>query len=256
MAREATLTLVGLYNYDQSLFDNMWFPDDWDEEAKQTVVYNILAEAANLEVVYPNFDIMKTLIGVWSYKESITWMKLLNAMNAEYDPIENYHRTEERTDTISGSDTHSGDDKTTESGTDTDTESGTDTVADSGTDSTSTSGTDTTTNYVTSYDSNSFQAHDKSDLLHGAGESITYGKSEGTTYGHKHTLGYGHINTLTHGEKITKDYTNGSSVEAYGNIGVTTSQQMLEQEIELAPKLNLVNYITESFINRFCLLVY
>lgn len=42
----------------------------------------------------------------------------------------------------------------------------------------------------------------------------------------------------------------------HGNIGVTTSQQMLEQELELAPKINVYSYIIESFRRRFCLLVY
>ena len=42
----------------------------------------------------------------------------------------------------------------------------------------------------------------------------------------------------------------------HGNIGVTTSQQMLEQEMELAPKINVYSYIIESFRRRFCLLVY
>lgn len=46
------------------------------------------------------------------------------------------------------------------------------------------------------------------------------------------------------------------SGRTHGNIGVTTSQQMLEQEIELAPKLNIYSYIIESFRRRFCLLVY
>ena len=41
-----------------------------------------------------------------------------------------------------------------------------------------------------------------------------------------------------------------------GNIGVTTSQQMLEQELALVPKLNIYTAITESFKRRFCLLIY
>ena len=40
-----------------------------------------------------------------------------------------------------------------------------------------------------------------------------------------------------------------------GNIGVTTSQQMLREEREIAT-FNLINYITQEFKKRFCLLVY
>lgn len=46
------------------------------------------------------------------------------------------------------------------------------------------------------------------------------------------------------------------SGRTHGNIGVTTSQQMLEQEIDIAPKLNVYDYIIDSFRRRFCLLVY
>lgn len=41
-----------------------------------------------------------------------------------------------------------------------------------------------------------------------------------------------------------------------GNIGVTTSQQMLSSELELIPKLNLIDYITEDFHQEFCLSIY
>lgn len=59
-------------------------------------------------------------------------------------------------------------------------------------------------------------------------------------------------NTLTHGEKIGDTFTS----YIHGNIGVTTSQQMLESELELAPKINTINYVVNSFKMRFCILVY
>ena len=42
----------------------------------------------------------------------------------------------------------------------------------------------------------------------------------------------------------------------HGNIGVTTSQQMLQSELDIAPKLNVYDFIINSFKNRFCLQVY
>lgn len=41
----------------------------------------------------------------------------------------------------------------------------------------------------------------------------------------------------------------------HGNIGVTTSQQMLQSELEIA-EWNLVQHIADLFISEFCLLVY
>lgn len=46
------------------------------------------------------------------------------------------------------------------------------------------------------------------------------------------------------------------SGRVHGNIGVTTSQQMLEQELELAPKINTYNVIIKDFKQRFCLQIY
>lgn len=42
----------------------------------------------------------------------------------------------------------------------------------------------------------------------------------------------------------------------HGNIGVTTSQQMLESEISLVPKLDIIRFISDSWAAEFCLAVY
>lgn len=42
----------------------------------------------------------------------------------------------------------------------------------------------------------------------------------------------------------------------HGNIGVTTSQQMLESEIALIPKLDFIKYISDSYQAEFCLMIY
>lgn len=42
---------------------------------------------------------------------------------------------------------------------------------------------------------------------------------------------------------------------AYGNIGITTTQQMIEQEREIS-RFNIIDMIIDSFKERFCLLIY
>ena len=91
-----------------------------------------------------------------------------------------------------------------------------------------------------------------------------HGYTEGiikeTSGSYRDTKGFtnGLVNEKLGAETTTHSGTDldGYTLERYGNIGVTTSQQMAEQEIELAPKLNITNYIIDSFKNRFCLLVY
>lgn len=54
----------------------------------------------------------------------------------------------------------------------------------------------------------------------------------------------------TEKETITTTKTRG------GNIGVTMTQQMLNADLDMLPRLNPYQFIVDSFKNRFCLLVY
>lgn len=51
--------------------------------------------------------------------------------------------------------------------------------------------------------------------------------------------------------KLTSDYTERRT----GNIGVTATQDLLKKEREIA-EFSIIEYITQSFKERFCLLVY
>ena len=42
----------------------------------------------------------------------------------------------------------------------------------------------------------------------------------------------------------------------HGNIGVTTSQQMLASELDLVPRLDIIDYIADDFHAEFCLMLY
>ena len=86
--------------------------------------------------------------------------------------------------------------------------------------------------------------------------SLTHGQKSELTHGHVEATQHGLTQAMQHGEKIEDSTSNSHTSRIHGNIGVTTSQQMLEQELEVAPKLNITNYIVDSFKKRFCLLVY
>ena len=82
---------------------------------------------------------------------------------------------------------------------------------------------------VTAYDSDQYHNKEKTDS---SGTSESTGSSETNTDG-----------TSTH------------SGHLYGNIGVTTSQEMLREELDVQ-KFNLIQQITDLFINEFCIMVY
>ena len=240
MSRGMRLSVLGLYQYDSGLFSAMVYPSGMTADEKQTVVQNILSECAEFEVLYPAWSTMHDMIGIWSKLNVSVWERIFTASKLEYNPIENYNRTENETITNDKSETHSGNDVSRLSGSDSSLSSGSNTETNSG--------TDTSTNKTTAYDSGTLYTHDSSDFLHGHVVSDSASGSSSTTYGKTDTLTHGEV--ITHDDEITRE--NHTS----GNIGVTTSQQMLEQEIEIAAKLNVIKMIVESFKERFCLTVY
>ena len=185
----------------------------------------------------------------------------------------------------SGTDTeaHTGTDTTAHSGTDTEAHTGTDTEAHSGTDTTAHSGTDSTTNTISAFNTSGFQNDSKSDLLHGESIGLTHGESIGTTHGESISTTHGESIGLTHGEKIGRTFcedreNSGSIARVYnsetdtentgktgnerikswihGNIGVTTNQQMIEQELELLRHFDVYGYIAELFERDNMIMVY
>ena len=111
MGRAVNLSPLGLYNWDQSIFDLMQIPSALD---KPTLIDNLLSETAELEVLYPNPVVFKNLVGVWSHKQIDIWNRLYATTQYEYNPIENYNRYETGSDSGTGRTTHSGTDTTTE----------------------------------------------------------------------------------------------------------------------------------------------
>lgn len=193
----ATLTLIGLYNEDNTIFDLLTVPADLN---KETLVNNILLRSGEFEVLYPDPEFMKFSIGAFSDVWQATFERWVNALAIEYNPLENYDRKEDWTDIRNG---HN-----------------------SGTTSGRTNST--TTNKVSAYDAGDELTTRGADVLAGADSSSSSGEShEGAT----------------HDGRI------------HGNIGVTTSQQMLQSELDLG-YWNVYEKITDLFLTHFVIPVY
>jgi len=203
------LTMIGLYEYDPTIFDNLSLPEGLD---KDTLVDNILLRSGEFEVIYPDADFMKFSIGAWSRKWNATIVRWVNALAIEYNPLENYNRYEHWTDErdISGSE--------------------------GGSSSGSTGGTtgSTTTNKVSAYDAgDTLTTHDQSES-HGSDSTSNSGE-----YSSEHSTD----DDLEHDGRI------------HGNIGVTTSQQMLLSELDLG-YWNIYEKITDLFLTEFVIPIY
>ena len=80
---KSSLSILGLYQWDNTLFDPMTVPAGVD---KQTVVNNILMDCAELEVLYSNPDTMKKAISIWSELSQNSWKRMQDALTASYSP--------------------------------------------------------------------------------------------------------------------------------------------------------------------------
>lgn len=228
----ATLSLLGLKRLNDGILGELVVPDGVDVEL---VKDNLLAETAELEVIYPDAIFMQAMIGRWSAKELPIWERLYKTTLLEYNPIENYDRMEEWTeaeDTKKNTEA----DATGTSKTDTD-----------GT-STRESNTDGVINdqkYVSAYNEVEFTPTERDNNTQNE-KNNSEQKDVGT------------VSVKTSAENTTDETGNRNLLRkgrAHGNIGVTTSQQMIEAEREVA-LYNIIDVIITSFKNRFCLQVY
>lgn len=214
--RSDTLSILGLYNYDNTIFDLLTLPEGLDN---QTLIKSICAELSDMELLYPNPEVMKDLIGVWSAGCQYEWQKLYETMQIEYNPIDNYDRTETRTLASQG------------------TGSGTDGGSDRLSTSKSHSAQEQDTGKVMAFNSGTL-----------ADKNQTTGTSSATDI-ETATTNYG----KTKQESFSK--TDTETIRARGNIGLTTTMQMLREQRDVV-KFNLYDIITEEFKYRFCILVY
>lgn len=92
----ALLSIMGLYQYDPTIFDTMELPDGIERE---TMISEILTECSELECVIPDPDVFKTVINYWSKKNLQPWTKMYEAQIAEYNPLWNKDGTYRETET-------------------------------------------------------------------------------------------------------------------------------------------------------------
>ena len=91
----AKLTVRGMYNFDNSLFDNLTFPQGIDRDL---AISRILNKTEEFCVVYSDFDYFKDRIGTWGKIWERTFEKWAEVLAIEYDPLYNYNRFEESDD--------------------------------------------------------------------------------------------------------------------------------------------------------------
>lgn len=103
MANRSSLSIMGLYIYDDSIFSLMELPDGVEAD---TVENAILMECADLELWLPDWDVMHDAIQIWSKKNLWKWAKMYASTQFDYNPIWNKDGT--TTETLQAADIGSG----------------------------------------------------------------------------------------------------------------------------------------------------
>ena len=226
------ITLIGMQQYflnmDLSLFDQLTLPEGI---SKDDLVDNILLQGGEFEVIYGNPSFVRDAIGLWGRKWQRTFEKWLQALSIEYAPIENYDRIEDWTD----QNYHA---------------SSTSARRDSGNtrtfnnqDKRTIDTTVVSEDEVSAFDSSTYQPSDKNTTDNDGTDTVDYSGTIKDEYGEGSSGQENGNSTDTHGGRI------------HGNIGVTTSQEMLKQELDIS-MWNLLDQITDLFLQEFCIMVY
>lgn len=231
------MNLQNLVDYCQwqgiDIFENCTVPAPLDIEM---VKNEIMKKCGLLRPVYGEPEVFKALTKMWFDSNQWNFDHLVNIINAEYSPIENVYESDHYTTQ------HSGTDKRAYSGQDSfqhgekHTLSGTDTVTDGS----------ATTHEVSAFNSSGYQPSSKDS---NSGDIDTkYGKTD--TASGTDITGFGKKDDFTHGHLETYDRLR------HGNIGVTTNDALILEELSMLEKFNPYDWIAAKFERENFLQIY
>lgn len=228
----AKMTILGMETYlkdeNSSLFKDISLPNGIN---KDLVVDTIILKCAELETFYPDPYYMKAVTEHFFLKKYHTFEEWLRGLEATYNPIENYDRYEDWTDTGY---------QVGRTSADTDTKGSNSSKA---SDTTGVTGSGTTTNTVTTDNSNVYQPDNQTS------------SSSGST-SNSSTEGSGEMANHTNFVQDTSDSKDDKHTgHIHGNIGVTTAPAMLKEFYDISV-WNLYDHIADAYKCEFCVGVY
>ena len=217
---QTKITIIGMNDYAELINDDLFGELDLPEELDREIVINtILMKSADLPLVYPSYEFLKKQIGAWSRRKKPIFQKWVWLLSQEYNPLYNYDRFEEYTDTESKSGTFS---------------TSTSEEASGEASSESVSGD---VDKATSYDSNDLRVTNSRDSSAGnSTNNSTNSSSESSSE--------------SADERELKH-----SAHLFGNIGVTTSTAMLSESWDWYNR-DIPELIAAEFKCDFCLGLY
>lgn len=227
------------------MFDGCSVPDGLNMERVRGA---IVMRCGLLTPLYSEPETQRAATQQFFFENQWNFQHIINILNAEYSPIENVAEWRNESTKNSGADT------LTISRNSTETHSGTDgrTISESGNSNASEGGTTSTERTISAENVTTYQPDNR--------EQVTHGKTESETDSRNTT------DNLTHGEIITqggadvhkteKGGTTDYEVYRHGNVGVTTNQQMINEELDLLGRFNPYKFIADLYEKELILGLY
>lgn len=247
------ITLWGMWNYDNSLFNEI----DVDARLnKNLLITYIMQYCADNEVLYPNPDILKMCVNAFFQARKDNYARIIDALTAEYNPIENTDRYESR---IINSDTSGSSSSTGASE-----YNGSSTWEESGEGEKTVTETASTTNTVnnstelqkSAYNATTYLPYEKTVATISEENSVSKNGKD-TESSSKNGKDSGNdTSSFENSETTTGKRKDIEEVHAHGNIGITTNQQMINEELALRLENNIYEIIALDFENAITIPVY
>ena len=230
------MTLYGMVQYDPSIFDGVVLPEGIDPNI---VKDDIIEKCGDL---YPYYQVpprVKLAITRFFAEYYHNFEMMYKALTNEYNPIENTDWTENSERTINSKDSGT-DNRVIEGGTTT-------TISNTtGFESNPASYAESTV-YTNAYNEGEGTERDRTKTQQGGQDTST------TTASGSDVVANSSSDVLNYGKK--NDTTDDFEVRRHGNIGVQTTSQIINMELEMR-RTNLYNTIVELFEDRICVQVY
>lgn len=232
MPISAQVSLWGMYKLDSTILDGLSVPTGMDAD---NLKQSLLIETASMEILYPDCDFLKAAISIWSAERADVWNRLYATTQLTYNPIENYNRVE----------TGSRQENTGSTGNSTSTSQANASSNANRVSNSNSTGESSSTAANTAYNSNDFADTAKNSST-GENHALTTDNSTDNSNSETSTTSSGNSTAFANA---------GYSTHISGNIGVTTSQQMIQQERDIS-LFCMAQFIIDDFISRFCVAVY
>lgn len=222
----AVVTLRGIEGYfeehnGKTLFDDIRLPEGI---SKDLLVPFIITRAGDFPVMIIDPDYMYNMTNTFFDAWYDNFDRMNKAFSADYDPLENYNRTETEEHADSGS-------KKNTSSSSAEQQSSNLAVG---------SSSGTVEEKIAADDSNTYVNRDQTTNSENDRSSSSGSvKDSGETSSNEQRAEAGQ-----------------RKLHAFGNIGTMTSQMMLESEIKLRADFNIMEFIADKYIEEFCVPIY